>query len=83
MEKTSKKLEVEKEPIAIIIENKYLYQLYKTQFKLMWNQEVKMLKGYNGMMEICEEILEDKNDVYLIGATGLIEKTHPKYFKKF
>jgi hypothetical protein len=29
----------EKEPLAVIIENKYLYDMYKQQFEMLWNKD--------------------------------------------
>ncbi|MBT5924333.1 TrmB family transcriptional regulator, partial [Candidatus Woesearchaeota archaeon] len=40
---------VEKEPTAVIIENKNLHDVYKKQFEQLWNQETVRYEGIEGM----------------------------------
>jgi len=66
----------------IIISKKEIVQSYKQYFNFLWEQDTVTLRGYDGMISLCEHALETKEDIYIIGATGLIEITHADYFPK-
>lgn len=48
----------QKEPIAIIIENKALYEVYKQQFELLWNQKINAYEGQEAVEEAYNSIFE-------------------------
>ncbi len=70
---------VEKEPIAIVIENKNLHDAYQQQFELLWNQKMVSFEGETGVRAVFDDMLNYK-DIYFIGGNGGIKKFFPKYW---
>ncbi len=68
-------------PIALEIKNKDVTQSFKSYFEALWNQETTTLRGYTGLKTLCEEILKEKSDLYLIGANNFFTKKYPQYFQ--
>lgn len=63
---------VEKEPIAFIMENKHLHDMYKEQFEALWNQRVTSVTGYKDVMNLFTSLMEELGEggeYYTIGAT--------------
>jgi sugar-specific transcriptional regulator TrmB len=58
----------EKEPIAVIIENKNLHDMYKQQFEMMWKEETRTYKGVENVKLVFHDIMEscDKSDTWYI-----------------
>ncbi|MDO8481070.1 MAG: hypothetical protein Q7S65_04610, partial [Nanoarchaeota archaeon] len=68
----------EKEPLLIVIENPIIYEMYKKQFEVLWNQETVVLKGLDAVQQIFEEILE-AGSCDQIGARGYFIDRRPEY----
>jgi sugar-specific transcriptional regulator TrmB len=73
----------EKEPIMFKIEDKDVYKTFKTYFDTLWKHDVKTLTGQEGIINLCEEVIGEKQALYLIGANASILNTHPEYFKEW
>jgi len=73
----------EKNPIAFLIESKEIADSLKKYFDILWNRDTYALRGYDGIVEMCEDVLRTGKDVYLIGANGWLPFTHSKYFPDF
>jgi sugar-specific transcriptional regulator TrmB len=72
-----------KEPLIIKINNKEVTESFRKNFEVLWNQDLRTLRGNDGIIQLCEEVLKENQDLYLIGANGTITKTHKDYFKDF
>ena len=68
------------EPIILYFEDKEVYQGFKLYFDEIWNRQSETLTGHQGIIDLCERVLEEGEDIYLIAATGTIIKTHPEYY---
>ncbi len=71
------------EPIAIIMNNKNIRDVYKQQFDLLWNQEMVTLQGKQAVEELCGSVLEQQQDLYLIGANASILENHREFFAEW
>ncbi len=71
------------EPTIISFEKPEVYEGFKSYFDELWNRDSQTLQGYDGIVELCERVLEEKKDLYLIGANGAILETHEKYYQDF
>jgi hypothetical protein len=68
----------EDEPIVIIIENKNLHNMYKEQFEMLWNQNIRILKGIEAIKDIWNDMLNyDRSD--FIAARGYFVDKEPGY----
>jgi HTH-type transcriptional regulator, sugar sensing transcriptional regulator len=79
----------EKEPVVFTVEDKDVYQTFKSYFDTLWNQDVKVYKGFDAAMGRFESMLDECNTnegYYVLGASyGEQKKLHewfPKYHKK-
>ncbi|HAU66487.1 TPA: hypothetical protein DCW61_04015 [Candidatus Uhrbacteria bacterium] len=64
-------------PMAITFENKQFYDGFKQYFDELWNQNTEMLSGLQAIIELNDRVLEEGQDLYLIGANGFIPKIFP------
>lgn len=71
------------EPVTFVSTNKQLVQSYNDYFDGLWNKDTETLTGYDGIIELCEKVLEEGKDLYLIGANGTIMQTQKKYYEEF
>ncbi|MBW2966646.1 hypothetical protein KY342_06090 [Candidatus Woesearchaeota archaeon] len=61
----------EKEPIAVIIENKALHDMYKQQFELLWKKEMDTYKGPEGIKTAFQNLVDELNpgeEVHIMGV---------------
>ncbi len=70
-------------PMTITFENAELYRGFKDYFDELWNQKTQTFEGYDGIIALCETVLQQREDLYLIAATGTILKTHGEYYSEF
>lgn len=70
-------------PMAFVIENKEVADSFRKYFNLLWERDTLTLKGKEGIIEMCEQVLRTGKDVYLIGANGWLPFTHSDYFPDF
>jgi HTH-type transcriptional regulator, sugar sensing transcriptional regulator len=62
---------MEKEPIAVIIENKNIHNMYKEQFEQLWNQQTTTYKGNSGIKLAFQELVEELNpndEIHIMGV---------------
>ena len=71
------------QPAAIVFDDGRLYDGFKQFFDELWNQSSQLLSGPECIEQLCQEVLAQGKDLYLIAATGSIMKTHPEYYQKF
>ncbi|MBP9762313.1 hypothetical protein KBD34_01715 [Patescibacteria group bacterium] len=71
------------EPLVLYFENQEIYSGFKLYFDEMWNRSVETLFGHQGIIDLCEQVLDKGEDLYLIAATGRIMSTHKEYFPSF
>lgn len=72
-----------KHPMTIVSKNIDLYMGFKQYFDELWHQQTFTLEGQEGIKELCERVLEEGEDLYLIAANGSIMRSHPKYYEAF
>lgn len=71
------------EPTVISFDKPEVYEGFKSYFDELWDQHLQTFQGHDGIISLCEKVLEEGKDVYLINANGRIMETHPDYFQKF
>lgn len=70
-------------PMVMLFENPELYQGFKGYFDELWNAKTQTFEGNDGIVALCETVLQQQEHLYLIAATGNILTTHPEYYKEF
>lgn len=70
-------------PMVMLFENPKLYQGFKDYFDELWNAKTQTFEGADGIVALCETVLQQRDHLYLIAATGNILETHPEYYKEF
>ncbi|MFA6888016.1 MAG: helix-turn-helix domain-containing protein [Candidatus Woesearchaeota archaeon] len=63
---------MQKEPFALVIENKELYALYKEQFNALWNQDVVVHKGVDHIQATWNMMLDELQsgeEYFVLGAS--------------
>lgn len=70
-------------PMVIIFENQQVYDGFKQYFDELWNQDTQTLEGENAVKELCEAVLQENKDLYLIAANGAILENYSGYYKAF
>jgi len=68
----------QKEPLAIEIDNKAIYENFRRYFDALWNQEVRIEKGLDAVEHLFDEALE-AGEVDAIGARGYLFDVRPKF----
>ena len=71
------------QPMTILFENKELYRGFKDYFDELWSQKTQTFEGYDGIVTLCETVLQQPEDLSLIAATGFILNSHPDYYREF
>jgi len=71
------------ELVIFVSKNKQLYQSYSDYFDALWDQKNRTLVGREGIVSLCDAVLEEGKDLYLIGATGTIHEVIPEYYPIF
>ena len=67
-----------KEPIVFTIEDKTVYQTFKTYFDNLWEQDTRIVRGLDAIQGIFDEMLES-GSVDLIGARGYFVDKRPEF----
>ena len=70
-------------PLVLSFEDPEAYEGFKLYFDEIWQRTTETLHGQQGIISLCERVLETEQDLYLIGATGTIASTHPEYYRDF
>lgn len=71
------------DPVVLYFEDQEIYSGFKLYFDEIWQRRIDTLFGHQGIIELCERVLDEEADLYLIAATGNIAKTHPDYYPIF
>ncbi|MFH1053445.1 MAG: helix-turn-helix domain-containing protein [Candidatus Woesearchaeota archaeon] len=73
-----------KHPIAYQIDNKTVAESYKTNFELLWNQDVTISKGWDSFLEKSIDIIDElkKDESYDIIGAGYSSKELEEKFAK-
>ena len=69
-----------KNPVAFLMESKEIADSLKKYFDIVWNRDTCTLRGYDGAVEMCEEVIRTGKDLFLIGANGWLPFTSSEYF---
>lgn len=80
--KTTIILSDEKEPIVLHFKKPGVYAGFKSYFDELWNQNAWTFFGEEGSKEICQKILIEKKDVYLIGNNDSIKIFNQSFNKQ-
>ncbi|MFH1252989.1 MAG: helix-turn-helix domain-containing protein [Candidatus Uhrbacteria bacterium] len=72
----------EKEPIILYSEKPNLFHGFKSYFDLLWNQNSWTYYGEAGLEEIRQKILDEKKDIYLIGANQSLKMFDQKFHQQ-
>lgn len=70
-------------PVLIKIQNRIIADSFREYFFLLWNQETQTLKNRDGVLQLCEEVIESKSDLYLLGANGWLIDKYKDIFEDF
>lgn len=70
-------------PSVIYFDRPEVYHGFKSYFDELWSQHTLTLTGRKGIERLCEMVLEEGKDLYLIGANGVLLKSRPDYYKQF
>ncbi|HLD17565.1 MAG TPA: helix-turn-helix domain-containing protein [Patescibacteria group bacterium] len=73
----------EENPTVIEFDRPEVYEGFKSYFDELWNRNVEVFTGPQAIIELCERVLTEGKEWYLIGANGFILQTHPEYYKTF
>ncbi len=68
-----------KEPVTITIRNKEIAESFKQHFNHLWNQEIRILHGMDGIKTVFEDILAF-GECDFIGARGYFVDKAPKSY---
>lgn len=71
------------EPTVLYFDDPQISEGFKLYFDEIWNRQTETLRGHEGIIKLCERVLEEGKDLYHIAATGAILKTHPDYYADF
>ncbi len=71
-----------KDPLGFVIKDLELRNSFKKYFDSLWNKNVQMLKGYDGLKSVFEDILNYK-EVLFIGGGGYISIRMSEYWKEY
>ena len=71
------------EPTVTIMEDRSLADSQRAYFDLLWNQKIRQYVGKQGVSQFIDECIQDGQDVYLLGSTGIVLKRYPDLYKKF
>ncbi len=71
------------EPLTIVVHNKEFSNSFRSYFNLLWEQDVQVLNGQEGIELLCEAVLKEKRDLYLLGANAEIFRRDPPLFEDF
>lgn len=80
--KTTIILSDEKEPIVLRFKKPGVYAGFKSYFDELWNQNSWTFFGEEGLEEIRKKIIEEKKDLYLIGANKSLGMFNQKFHKQ-
>jgi sugar-specific transcriptional regulator TrmB len=74
-----------KEPIALVIENKRLHDMYKEQFELLWNQETTAYRGAENVKKVFSDVIISmkKDETSYAFTIGKISNEMRSFFHKF
>ncbi|MFH1591702.1 MAG: helix-turn-helix domain-containing protein [archaeon] len=72
-----------KDAIGFLITRKDIVSAVKVYFDTLWNQDVRTLRGHDGIIALCEEVIKEGKDLHLLGANASIAATHADYFADF
>jgi sugar-specific transcriptional regulator TrmB len=72
----------EKEPVVFTIDDKKIYQTFKTYFDTLWDQRTMTYKGYAGVRSFFNQLLDEK-EAWFIGGNFGIKKYFPDYWNKY
>jgi len=68
----------DKEPLVFVIEDKNVYNTFKSYFDSYWNQETRIIKGVDAVQELFEDMLRHGKADY-IGARGYLIDERPEF----
>lgn len=72
-----------KEPTVIYFQRKEVHDGFKLYFDEIWNRQVEIFHGHQGIIDLCERVLEVGEPWHLIAAQGQIIRTHSEYYAEF
>ena len=64
------------------IDNKGVTESFIAQFKLLWGQKAQTMYGASGIKMVCDAVIQENKDFYIIGANGMLLKNHMKIFNE-
>lgn len=71
-----------KEVTIFRINDEEIADSFKSQFKLLWNQDTRIVRGLDAIQDLFDEILESKNADF-IGARGYFVDKRKKYMDEW
>ncbi|MSR85342.1 hypothetical protein EXS71_02815 [Candidatus Uhrbacteria bacterium] len=73
----------EDKPTIIYFKDKVVHDGFKLYFDEIWTRQTETLHGHEGIVELCERVLEQDKDLYYIAAIGALLKRQPEYYVEF
>jgi len=70
-------------PLIVKIQNKAIANSFREYFDLLWNQETQTLRNREGVIQLCNEVIASKAELYLLGANGWLIDKYKDIFEDF
>ncbi len=70
------------DPFVISIKNKKLANAFRDYFEMLWNQDVQVFRGLEGIKAVMEQSLQHR-DNWFIGGNGGFARAFPDYWEDY
>lgn len=71
------------QPMAITFENADVYNGFKQYLDALWNQKTQTLEGFAGIAALCEAVIQERQELFVIADSGAMLESHREYFDEF
>lgn len=72
-----------KNPCIMRFDRADVHELFQEYFNELWNQKTQSFEGFDGIKRLCESVIHEGEDLYLIAANGHLLKDHEEFYNDF
>ena len=72
-----------KNPCVMRFDRSDVHDLFQNYFNELWNQKTQTLNGFDGIRQLCQKVIDEKKDLYLIAANGHLLRDHKEFYEEF
>ncbi len=72
----------QKKAVGVLIEDAGIVEAFKAYFTQLWQQKAQTMSGEAGIKAVCDAVIKENKDLYIIGANGMILKKHMLQFNE-